>query len=440
MAEPSPAHLSSVDAAAWPGVATVPQPRGLAGGSLHVKRAEAGFARACAKAGLSLDGPERDLTVERSELFARIAASGWVGLAEGYMAREWETGSSQQLVDVLTALIRADYRPRAPRVVAQKRAEGGDLPPDLVALFSGDGMSAFQGHFATGVATTERLREKSHTPGAGKGGEPAHHFVDATSIGAPLASDRPDLGDAQRRSAEMLLAAVGVGPGAHVLEYPCQGGALAMQANAAGATVDAAVRDERSRRAVLERFVVGGVDASIRLDVAAGGAAEFARQRAGVYDAVVSMEVLEALPAAGQVRYLEAIDVLLAPAGRAGLQTVVRTGAFSATADRALDSLRAYVWPGLHYAAPEELARAVDRSTNLRIVERTSAPEHLGASLRLQRMVFDSHLREAAADGYDAVFRRLWTWQFALREALARLGMIDVSQMVLARRSRRGRR
>ena len=131
---------------------------------------------------------------------------------------------------------------------------------------------------------------------------------------------------------------------------------------------------------------------------------------------------------------------MLASSGRVALQTVIRTEAFTQIADTALESLRAYVWPGLEYATSEELAKLVDRETELRIVKQTFAPAHLAASLGLQRVTFDAHLRDAAADGYDAVFRRLWVWQFALREALARLGMLDVSQVLLVRRSRRGRR
>ena len=82
----------------------------------------------------------------------------------------------------------------------------------------------------------------------------------------------------------------------------------------------------------------------------------------------------------------------------------------------------------------------VDQHTDLRVIAQTSAPEHLAASLRLQRITFDGKLRDAAADGYDSVFRRMWIWQFALREAFARLGMIDLAQISLARRNRRGRR
>ena len=433
--ESRPAHLKPIDADVWPGIAAVPQP-----GRLRTKRAEAGFARACAAAGLSLAGDEADITVERAEVFPRIAAGGWVGLAEGYMAGEWSTTTSQQLVDALTALLRAGYRPRTPRVDAPRPAMAGDVPPDLVAHFSGDGMSAFQGHFATGVATTERARVKSYARGAGRGSEPAHRFVSVTEIGAPMESERADLLDAQNRSATMLLDAVGVAAGTHMLEYPSGGGTLALAAAARGATVDAVARDARLYAALRERLIFAGSDGSVAPERVAEGPGALARQRRGSYDAVVNTESLETWPRRQQVRYLRSVDAMLAPSGRAALQTIVRTSVYSGPADLAVESMRAYIWPGLRYASADEIAKDIDRNTDLRVAARTSAPEHLAASLRLQRITFDGKVRDAAADGYDAVFRRMWVWQFALREAMARLGMIDLAQITLARRNRRGRR
>lgn len=431
----TPAHLQPVDAQAWPGIATVPQM-----GRLRTAQAEARFARACASAGIALEGEDADVTVERAEVFARIAAGGWVGLAEGFMAGEWTTPGSQQLVDVLTAFLRTGYRPRTPRVDAPRPATAGDLPPDLIAHFSGDGISAFQGHFATGVATTERARVKSFTRGAGKGSEPAHHFVDVTEIGAPLGSEREDLADAQHRSVSQLLDRIGIASGTHLLEYPAGGVALAFAASSRGATVDAIARDARVYGAMREQLIIGGSDGAITVERIAEGPVALARQRQGSYDAVASMEALETMPPRQQRSYLKAVDTMLAPGGRAGLQTLVRTRKYNAVADMAAESLRAYVWPGLHFPDPETIAKAVDRETDLRVVARTAASEHLAESLRLQRITFDGKLRDAAADGYDAVFRRLWTWQFALREAMARLGMIDLAQFTLARRTRRGRR
>ena len=101
----TPEHLRSIDAEAWPNIATVPSQRWA---TLKSRRAEAEFAKACDNAGLELEldaagGP--DLKVGHDALFERIAATGWLGFAESYMAGEWTVESSAQLVKVLGKLL-----------------------------------------------------------------------------------------------------------------------------------------------------------------------------------------------------------------------------------------------------------------------------------------------------------------------------------------------
>ena len=103
-----------------------------------------------------------------------------------------------------------------------------------------------------------------------------------------------------------------------------------------------------------------------------------------------------------------------------------------------MESLRAYIWPSLEYADSDELRRIADKYTGLRVVGETHAPDHLALSLKHQLTTFQGQLREAAADGFDAVYRRLWMWQLALRQAMAELGMLDVVQYTLTHRHRWG--
>lgn len=432
-----PEHLAAVDAEAWPGIASLPSGHVNAA---KARLAELRFAAVCDRAGIELDPRQgASITVEHDALFRRIADGGWVGLAEGFMAGEWSAASTQVLVEALVELLRADFRPRTPHISASAAGLGGEIPAELVAHFSGDGMSGFAGHFATGVPTTQRVRVKSQVPGAGRGNVAAAYHIDDTEFSAPLEAGRADLGDVQRRSVDLLLDACAVERGTHVLEYPASGGAVAITAAERGATVDAWVHDEVAGAALRDRLLYAGVQGAVHVEFTGAGHAD-TRARRGHYDAVVSVERLELLDAVRQADYLAELGRLVDPGGRVALQTVMRTDKFTPTAAAALQSLRAYIWPGLTYSEPTELTRVVDRKTTLRIVARTHAPGHLEATVRLQRELFDSRLRDAAASGFDKVYRRLWQWQFALREALARLGMIELTQVTLVQRDRRGRR
>lgn len=431
-------HLSSIDAAEWPGVAQVP---GSVFMGVRARQAEARFARACENAGIDLLGEDPDLTVDREALFPRLAATGWLGLAESYMAGEWR---SERLGDVLTGLLGAGYRPRG-RISSRLELPGsaadagGALPAELIRLSSGDGMSAFGGIFASGVPTTVRTAVKSFVPGAGKDREPASHFVDITRIADPVAVEREDLGEAQRRAALHLLDAARVRAGSHVLEYPASGGALAIMAARRHATVDSLTADPAQVRPLQETLLLAGVDEDVHVHVLPQ-AIPGSRDWGGSYDSIVSMEKLEVVGRGGAKRFIGALDRMLATGGHAAIQTLVATGQFGPVAGEAVSMLRAYIWPALHYPQVTEVHQLVDQESTLRVTGESHFAGHYLRSVQLQREVFEGQLREAAADGFDAVYRRMWVFHYALIEALLRLGCLDAVQFTLTTRNRRGRR
>lgn len=430
-------HLAAIDAQAWPGLIDVPAGRLV---DLRARIAEASFARACAAAGLDLDpAGDPDLVVEHDALFPRLAVSGWLGLAESHMAGEWR---SDRLADVLEALIRTGFRPRGGlpgRVPSPGRYAGGELPTELVRLSSGDGYSAFGGVFASGVPMTVRTAVPSHVPGHSRDRGLATHFVDLRTFSDPVGVDREDLGDAQSRTVTMLLDAARVTAGTHLLEYPGAGGAVAIAAAHRRATVDTLTADPAQARAVNEQLMLAGVDASVHTEVI-DRPVPGPRDWRGSYDAIVSVEKLEVLDDRDRVPYIRSLDRLLAIGGFAAMQTVIATDALTPVARGALDALRAYVWPGLSYPSATDVHQLVDRESGLRIVAQAHLGSHRGKSLELQRSLFEGHSREAAAAGFDIAYRRLWSYQFALREALFRLGMLDTVQFTLTHRNRRGRR
>lgn len=429
------AHLDSVDAERWPSLVYIPSAAGM---RLRARLAEARFAKHCTHANLEVSlGRDHDLVVDHAQLFERIAVRGWVGLAEGYMAGEWHTDTPSDLVRVIRGLLASGYSPKTPHIKDNPQLVGGEVPPELVTRYAGDGMSAFAGHFATGVPTTERMSRKSFVPAAGRGKEPTNYFVATTHFASPLETMKHDLGDAQSRSVSMLLDEAGVRAGTQVAEIPCSGGAVTIAAASRRATVDALVTDPAVVRTLRERLTLAGVADSVHISVVED-LSHALMHRAGRYDAIVCVENIETLPKPHQRARLQLIDALLAKNGRAVIQSVTATEKFTKPARDAIESLRAYIWPSLDYSDSDELRKVADKYTGLRVISETHAPDHLALSLKHQLTTFQGQLREAAADGFDVVYRRLWVWQLALRQAMAELGMLDVVQYTLTHRNRRG--
>lgn len=433
------AHLNSIDASTWPSIATVPAGRLTKAKARH---AEAEFAKACFNAGLELDpdtesaaGP--DMVIEQDAMFLRIADSGWLGLAESYMAGEWNTPDSSRLVKVIRSLLAANYTPRTPTLAVADSAPG-ELPLDLVSFYSGDGMSHSGGIYASGVPTTVRKSVESYRRRLGRR-EPKTHFVDVTHLSEPSSVDRNDLGDAQSRLADWLLDLSRTEAGTHLLVYPASGMQAAIRATSRRATVDVLSSDADQRAVFNELLLLEGAQDSVHLQIIDTPVPGSGQWR-GHYDAIISVEKLEALSPRERRAYVGALDRLLDYEGRAVVQTTVATAAINDPARAALQVLRAYIWPGVNYAKSEDVHKLFDKHSGLRIISQTHLGPHYLEALRQQRSFFDGHRREAAAAGYDQVFRRLWTLQFALREALFELGMLDSVVFGATRRHRGGRR
>ena len=325
-----PDHLQHVDASMWPGVVHVPE------GRVAQRRAqivEARFALACEKAGLNLDpqsndGP--DIRVHHDELFYRLAESGWLGLAESYMAGEWD---AENLPRVLAQLIKSGFSPRrrwwgTPTHIARADYSGEELSAQLVQLFSTDGYSTFGGIFASGVPTTVRTAVTSHVSGAGRRHEPSSHFVDITHIDKPVAVERQDLRPAQDRAVKALLDAARVTEGTDLLEFPLSGGTLALAAARRGASVDTLSADAEHCEVVRGRLE--DEDAAFAVTVQHITTPIPTRQEwRGRYDAIVSIETLEKVGKNYRKAYALTLDRLLTTGGYAALQNVVATEKFA---------------------------------------------------------------------------------------------------------------
>lgn len=426
-------HLVRINAEMWPSIATVPEGFRV---KMKARKAESGFAAACSKAGLRLDGEDPDLVVVEETLFRRIAEAGWLGLAEGYMAEEW---TSERLVDVLVKLFAVGYNPKASHASLSGEYQGKEIPPQLIRLFSGDGMSVHGTVFSSGVPTTERTSVRSFVRGAGKTNEPASHFVDVTTVSDPTVVEKADLGDGQLRATTMLLDAAHVHAGTHLLDFPSSGPALAINAAHRRATVDVLTADREHSQDMKYVLDLAEVEGSVHvelLDTAIPEAAVWPMS----YDVITSVEKLELMGPRMRKRYVQTLDRLLTAGGFLAAQSVVLTGLMPDVTTNALGVCKAYIWPALDLMTMENVHKLFDVSSDLRITAETHVGGHYQEGLRLKRATFEGLLREAAADGFDPVYRRLWVFQLAIREALFRVGALDAVQITATTRNRRRRR
>ncbi|MFB7449734.1 class I SAM-dependent methyltransferase [Streptomyces sp. NPDC056194] len=418
-AAPSAGHVP-VDPDRWPDVARLPRASAVRT-AVARRLVERAFARlplrtsACRGVPLGNRRTGADvptLVLHDPEAFhRRIGADGLIGFGESYMAGEWD---ADDLVGVLTVLARhVDDLVPAPlhrfrgawvrrRPVADRNTPDGarenvhrhyDLSNELFALFLDPGLSYSSAVF-------DPLR-----------GEPGvlsdAHFTAA-----------------QHRKIDRLLDLAGTGPGTELLEIGTGWGELAIRAAARGARVRTVTLSEEQLALARRRVARAGADDRVTVELL-----DY-RQVRGSYDAIVSVEMIEAVGAEYWSDYFTALRRLLAPGGRVALQAITMPHARMLATARTHTWISKYVFPGGLIPSPRAIAEE-SAAAGLRITHRASYGDHYAETLRQWRARFLREESAVAALGFDPVFRRMWDFYLAYSEAGFRSRYLDVLQLRL---------
>jgi cyclopropane-fatty-acyl-phospholipid synthase len=217
-----------------------------------------------------------------------------------------------------------------------------------------------------------------------------------------------------------------VGPGSRVLEIGTGWGALAIRAAKRGATVTTLTISTEQRDLARSRIAEAGV--ADRVEVLLRDY----RDATGSYDAVVSVEMIEAVGEEYWPAYFATLRRVLAPGGRISLQAITMPHDRMVATRHTQTWITTYVFPGgqlLSVPAVEEQARAA----GLAITARRSLGEHYASTLRQWRDRFTAAADRVTELGFDERFRRIWEFYLAYCEAGFRSRYLDVWQFGLTR-------
>jgi cyclopropane-fatty-acyl-phospholipid synthase len=145
------------------------------------------------------------------------------------------------------------------------------------------------------------------------------------------------------------------------------------------------------------------------------------------YDAIVSIEMFEAVGEAYWPAYFATLHKALKPGGRAAVQTILIDDTLFERYRSGSDFIQQYIFPGGMLPSSRRFAEAAAQA-GLRI----TAGEHFGLdyaeTLRHWHRAFEAQLDAVRAQGFDERFIRIWRFYLAYCEAGFRAGSIDVAQ------------
>jgi cyclopropane-fatty-acyl-phospholipid synthase len=353
--------------------------------------------------------PNATLVVHDWGVFAAAMRSGDIGFAESFIAGEWETPD-------LCALLRV--------FIANRNA--------LEAVIYGHwwGQLAHRLRHWLNRNTRSNSRKNIHAHyDLGNAFyslwlDPTMNYSSAWFDGNPMLP----MDQAQDAKVRRALRMVNLTPGQNqrLLEIGCGWGALAEMATREwGVDFTGVTLSEQQLAHAQKRLGDQGL----------GGQAQFRLQdyrdiTDPPFDAICSIEMIEAVGQAYWPTYFQSVARLLKPGGRACIQSIVIADTYFDRYVRGTDFIQQYIFPGGCLPSPSAF-RQQAQAAGLRVVDEFAFGVDYAHTLRVWRERFMQVKPQVLALGFDERFVRIWQFYLAYCEAAFMEANTDVVQYTL---------
>lgn len=231
---------------------------------------------------------------------------------------------------------------------------------------------------------------------------------------------------AQKRKVSRLLDQLALKPEQSLLEIGCGWGELMQQALDKQVKVTALTLSSEQQRLVQERLFddIANNHAQVLL--------QDYRHHNGLYDAIVSVEMFEAVGEKWWSVYFEKVAQLLKSGGRFAMQSISIHPSLFDNYRKHPDFIQRYIFPGGMLPTPEKLLELAQAS-GLTLVDRLDFGQDYALTLRRWQQSFERQRSEIYRLGIDETFYRRWHYYLSYCEAGFKAGSIDVHQLTFVK-------
>ena len=357
------------------------------------------------RVGFHAPGAEAVVHIHSWMAVVRLATSGSVGWYKAWAAGEWSSPDPVPLFELFAAnaislrntarakgparwINAAAHRLRdnAPVQARQNIAAHYDLGNDFYAAWLDDSMTYSSARFAAGDS----------------------------------------LETAQHRKIAALLDRLDLQPGDRLLEIGCGWGSLAIEAAKRGAHVVGLTLSAEQKNWADAKIAAAGLSDQIEIRL------RDYRHVAESFDAIASVEMVEAVGQRWWPAYLDCIARNLRPGGKAALQYISIDHRLFVRYAASADFIQAYIFPG-GMLIDEPRFEALATARGLGWHDRDGFARDYAETLRIWRTRYDTAVSEGRLADFDQEFHNLWRYYLMYCEGAFRGRAIDVAQVTLSR-------
>jgi cyclopropane-fatty-acyl-phospholipid synthase len=224
---------------------------------------------------------------------------------------------------------------------------------------------------------------------------------------------------AQQLKYKRVMEAAEVKPGAKVLEIGCGWGGFAEMVGKAGAHLRGITLSKEQLAFGRKRMGAEKLDDKVELVI------EDYRDTKGVFDAIASIEMIEAVGEPHWPAYFNTLFHRLKPGGAAAIQGITILEENFAYYRSGVDFIQRYVFPG-GMLLTKDIIRDQAQKAGLLLEKIECFGLSYAETLRQWRIRFEAAWPKIQPLGFDERFKRLWTLYLCYCEAGFAEGLIDV--------------
>lgn len=242
----------------------------------------------------------------------------------------------------------------------------------------------------------------------------------------PAAGGTETLDEAQLNKIRLLLDRLDLNRGDRLLEIGCGWGSLAIEAAKRGASVVGLTLSTEQKAWADEKIAAAGLSDRIEIRL------QDYRQTDERFDAVASVEMVEAVGQRWWGAYLDCIARNLRTGGRAALQFISIDHDLFDNYAANTDFIQTYIFPG-GMLVDEPRFEVLAKARGLDWRDRDGFGFDYAETLKRWHARYDTAVEQGRLPGFDERFHNLWRYYLMYCEGGFRGGALDVAQVTMVK-------
>jgi len=358
--------------------------------------------------------PKATLHLKNANLFKNIAFYGDIGFAESYMDGDFECDSLTNFT-----------------LIALQNSKVLETKSEDSKLFSLNNFLPWLNRAKHLLRRNSKANSKRNI---------AEHYdlsneffklmLDETMMYSSAVFKDPStsLYEAQCEKIDRLAQKLNLKPGDEVLEIGSGWGEVSLHLTKKyGCKVKTLTLSEEQKKLCEDKFAKNEITDSVEVML------KDYRDMEGKFDAVIAVEMFEAVGEQYFDVFFKKCESLLKPSGVLVMQIITIPAQRYESYASGTDFIRKYIFPGGHLPSISKVLAVNEKHTNLNIHHLEDFTEHYAKTLNLWRESFEANLDKTRELGFDERFIRMWRVYLEFCEAAFLARSINLTQIVLTR-------